>query len=47
VIDVLHRDYGILASVTPYRAQYVRFGTSIVTTPEQVDAAVAALAEIA
>jgi selenocysteine lyase/cysteine desulfurase len=46
VTESLRRDHGILASVTPYRAQYVRFGTSIVTTPEQVDAAVAALAAL-
>ena len=44
VIEALRRDHGILASVTPYRTQYVRFGTSITTTPDQVDAAVAALA---
>jgi selenocysteine lyase/cysteine desulfurase len=46
VVETLRRDHGIMASVTPYRTQYVRFGTSIVTTPEQVDAAVAALADI-
>jgi len=46
VIDALRRDHGILASITPYRAQYVRFGTSIVTMPEQVDATVAALDEM-
>lgn len=46
VIETLRSQHAILASVTPYRAQYVRFGTSIVTTPEQVDAAVAALAQM-
>ena len=44
VTESLRHDHDILASVTPYRAQYVRFGTSIVTTPEQVDASVAAVA---
>jgi selenocysteine lyase/cysteine desulfurase len=44
VVERLRREHGILATVTPYREQYVRFGTSVVTTPEQVDAAVAALA---
>ncbi|WP_053207710.1 hypothetical protein [Jiangella muralis] len=34
------------ASLTPYRETYVRFGTSIVTTPEQVDAAVEAVDEL-
>jgi hypothetical protein len=43
VVERLRREHGILATVTPYREQYVRFGTSVVTTPEQVDAAVAAL----
>ncbi|PZF81143.1 aminotransferase class V-fold PLP-dependent enzyme [Jiangella anatolica] len=38
------RDQRIVASVTPYSDAYVRFGASIVTTPEQVDAAVEAVA---
>jgi hypothetical protein len=46
-VERLHRDHGIVASVTPYRDQYIRFGTSIVTTPEQVDQAVAAVAALA
>jgi selenocysteine lyase/cysteine desulfurase len=36
------RQAGIVASVTPYAQQYLRFGPSIVTTPEQVDKVVAA-----
>ena len=47
VVDELHRDHGMVASVTPYRDQYVRFGTSIVTTPDQVDQVAAALADLA
>jgi selenocysteine lyase/cysteine desulfurase len=47
VVDQLHRDHGIVASVTPYREQYVRFGTSIVTTPDQVDQVIAAVADLA
>jgi hypothetical protein len=35
---------GIVASATPYRTTYLRLGPSIVTTPEQVEAAVAAVA---
>jgi selenocysteine lyase/cysteine desulfurase len=35
---------GISASVTPYREPYVRFGPSIVTTPEQVDVVIEAVA---
>jgi selenocysteine lyase/cysteine desulfurase len=46
VVEQLHRDHGIVASVTPYREQYVRFGTSIVTTPDQVDQAVSAVAAL-
>jgi selenocysteine lyase/cysteine desulfurase len=42
----LREEYGIVASVTPYRESYVRFGPSIVTTPEQVDALVQAVASL-
>jgi 4-aminobutyrate aminotransferase-like enzyme len=41
------RNRGIVASATPYRTSYLRLGPSIVTTPEQVDAAVAAIDEFA
>ncbi len=34
---------GISASVTPYREPYVRFGPSIVTSPEQVDVVIEAV----
>ena len=40
------RDSGIVASATPYAVSYLRLGPSIATTPEQVDAAVAAVAEL-
>ena len=33
-----------LASATPYQKSYLRLGPSIVTTPEQVDTAVQAVA---
>ena len=39
------RAQGIVASATPYRTSYLRLGPSIATTPAQVDAAVAAIAE--
>jgi selenocysteine lyase/cysteine desulfurase len=35
---------GFAASVTPYRDEHVRLGPGIVTTPDEVDAVVAALA---
>ena len=38
---------GIAASVTPYAEAHVRAGPSIVTTPAQVDALVAAVAGVA
>jgi selenocysteine lyase/cysteine desulfurase len=47
VVELLRDQHRILASVSPYREPFVRFGASIVTTPEQVDSAVGALAEIA
>ena len=40
------REAGIVASATPYRTSYLRLGPSIVTAPEQVDAAVEAVAAL-
>ena len=37
-------EQGFTASVTPYRDRYLRLGPSIATTPDEVDAVVAALA---
>jgi selenocysteine lyase/cysteine desulfurase len=42
-VDRLHAQK-VIASVTPYNEPLLRFGTSIVTTPEQVDQAVKAVA---
>ncbi len=42
----LRDDYGVAASLTPYREQLLRFGTSIVVSPDEVDRAVAAVAAI-
>jgi selenocysteine lyase/cysteine desulfurase len=41
------REQGIVASATPYSTSYLRLGPSIVTTPEQVYAAVEAVATLA
>ena len=41
------RQAGFVASATPYAVSYLRLGPSIATTPEQVDAAVAAVADLA
>ena len=46
VLDGLERRQ-INASLTPYRDVYVRLGPSIVTTPEQVDDAIEAVAALA
>lgn len=43
--SLLHRK--IAASVTPYRESYLRFGPSIVTSPEEVDAVLDAMRELA
>lgn len=40
------RAAGVVASVTPYQQQYLRFGPSIVTTPEQMDKVVAAVGKL-
>jgi selenocysteine lyase/cysteine desulfurase len=37
------RQAGVVASVTPYEQQYLRFGPSIVTTPAEMDEVVAAV----
>ena len=39
-------DRRIAASVTPYRESYLRFGPSIVTAPDEVDAVVGAMREL-
>jgi selenocysteine lyase/cysteine desulfurase len=41
------RRQGILASATPYAEPYLRLGPSIVTSEEDVDAAVAAIRGLA
>lgn len=41
------REQGIAASSTPYATSYLRLGPSIVTTPDQVDAAVEAVGALA
>jgi selenocysteine lyase/cysteine desulfurase len=40
------REQGIVASATPYATSYLRLGPSIVTNPEQVDAAVEAVGSL-
>lgn len=42
----LRAEHGIVASVTPYDDPYLRFAPSVVTTPEQVDAVVKAVAAL-
>jgi selenocysteine lyase/cysteine desulfurase len=41
------RERGIVASATPYATSYLRLGPSLVTTPEQVDAAIEAVSSLA
>jgi len=42
-VTLLRSQHRIVASVTPYAQQYVRFGPSIVTTPEQIDKTIKAV----
>jgi selenocysteine lyase/cysteine desulfurase len=47
VVDRLREEHRIVASVTPYATQYLRFGPSIANSEEDVDQAIEALAEVA
>ncbi|MGH8894972.1 MAG: aminotransferase class V-fold PLP-dependent enzyme, partial [Actinomycetes bacterium] len=47
VVERLRIDHGVVASVTPYLTQYVRFGPSIANSTEDVDRAVEAIAAVA
>jgi isopenicillin-N epimerase len=42
-VDALRERHGIVASVTPYAAEYIRLGPSIANGPEDVDAALRAV----
>jgi hypothetical protein len=42
-VGLLRAGHRIVASVTPYAEQYLRFGPSIVTTPEQIDRTIKAV----
>ena len=46
-VQRLRDEHKVVASVTPYDNPYLRFGPSIVTTPEQVDQVVKAIAALA
>lgn len=45
-VATLREQHKIVASATPYRESYLRFGPSIVTTPEQVDQVIKAAATL-
>ena len=47
LVDRLRSDERVVASVTPYATRYLRFGPSIVNSQEDVDRAVADVAELA
>jgi selenocysteine lyase/cysteine desulfurase len=47
VVERLLREHRIVASVTPYRVRYVRFGPSVANDADDVDAAIAAMAKVA
>jgi selenocysteine lyase/cysteine desulfurase len=46
IVERLLREHRIVASVTPYRARYVRFGPSIANNARDVDAAIAAMKKV-
>jgi selenocysteine lyase/cysteine desulfurase len=46
-VPALREDHRVIASVTPYDNPYLRLGPSIVTTPEEVDRVIAAVAALA
>jgi selenocysteine lyase/cysteine desulfurase len=45
-LESLRADHKIIASATPYRDVYLRFGPSIVTSPEEVDRVIKAVAAL-
>ena len=45
-VQRLRDEHKIVASVTPYNNPFLRFGTSVLTTPEQVDQVVKAVATL-
>jgi selenocysteine lyase/cysteine desulfurase len=47
VVDRLREEHRIVASVTPYADEYVRFGPSVANSDEHVDLAIEALAAVA
>jgi hypothetical protein len=47
VVDLLRERHRVVASVTPYRDRYVRFGPSVQNTAEDVDTALRAVATVA
>jgi len=46
-VPALRADHGVVASVTPYDNPYLRLGPSIVTSPDEVDRAIEAVAALA
>jgi selenocysteine lyase/cysteine desulfurase len=47
VVDELRERHRVIASVTPYRTRYVRFGPSVANTADDVDKAIEAVADVA
>jgi isopenicillin-N epimerase len=47
VVDRLREEHRVLASVTPYATEYVRFGPSVANSAENVDRAINAVAAVA
>ena len=46
VVDRLRERHRVIASVTPYRTRYVRFGPSVANTADEVDRALEAVGRV-
>jgi selenocysteine lyase/cysteine desulfurase len=46
VVDRLREEHRIVASVTPYADEYVRFGPSVANSDDHVDLAIEAMAAL-
>ena len=46
-VDRLREEHQVIATVTPYATEYLRFGPTVANTEDDVDAALEAVAAIA
>jgi selenocysteine lyase/cysteine desulfurase len=46
IVDRLREEHHVVASVTPYATEYLRFGPSVANSEEDVDRAIQAVAAV-